>query len=556
MKQIVKTLNNFVKKTIFKVQNKTNINFKIYNLNIVKNINKFIEKTILKAQNKTNINSKNSNLNIVKNFNKFAEKTILKVQNKTNNNFKISNFNKYLITLISLLFFYLFYLSIPVLYDKTWVQSNIEKQLFSEFKINFSISSDISYNILPTPHFLIKNSKIFNLDDESPRSLAEIKSLKVFISQANLFDKEKMNINKVVINKANFLLLGKDIKLLNDYTNDKFSLKKIKVNNSNIFFKGKENETISIIKIFKASLFLDDEKLLNLFKLNGEVFNIPFAFSIKKEINFPEQKVISFYAKMLKLYILDESTIKDEKFIIGENTISFLNSKILTKYNIKENSILFESDNSNIKNPNAKHNGQLTVNPFDLKLNIYYEKYKLSKLLNLNSMFIELLKTKLLFNENISISTSFNTTSQSKEEIFQSTKIIMNIINGKINFDESIFINNKIGILNITNSNLFYENNRLLINTDIKIDIKNLDSLFSFLQTPKKARKPLKNIFINLDYDFLTNQIVFNNLKINDNEVNDELFRIIGRFNDNSINNMIKSRRVLNDLISAYEFEG
>ena len=132
----------------------------------------------------------------------------------------------------------------------------------------------------------------------------------------------------------------------------------------------------------------------------------------------------------------------------------------------------------------------------------------------------------------------------------------MNIINGKINFDESIFINNKIGILNITNSNLFYENNRLLINTDIKIDIKNLDSLFSFLQTPKKARKPLKNIFINLDYDFLTNQIVFNNLKINDNEVNDELFRIIGRFNDNSINNMIKSRRVLNDLISAYEFEG
>jgi hypothetical protein len=74
--------------------------------------------------------------------------------------------------------------------------------------------------------------------------------------------------------KINFLLLGKDIKLLNDYTNDKFSLKKIKVNNSNIFFKGKENETISIIKIFKASLFLDDEKLLNLFKLNGEVFNI------------------------------------------------------------------------------------------------------------------------------------------------------------------------------------------------------------------------------------------------------------------------------------------
>ena len=552
MKQIVKTFNNFVKKTIFKVQNKTNINFKIYNLNIVKNINKFIEKTILKAQNKTNINFKNSNLNIVKNFNKFAEKTILKAQNKTNNNFKISNFNKYLITLISLLFFYLFYLSIPVLYDKTWVQSNIEKQLFSEFKINFSISSDISYNILPTPHFLIKNSKIFNLDDESPRSLAEIKSLKVFISQANLFDKEKMNINKVVINKANFLLLGKDIKLLNDYTNDKFSLKKIKVNNSNIFFKGKENETISIIKIFKASLFLDDEKLLNLFKLNGEVFNIPFAFSIKKEINFPEQKVISFYAKMLKLYILDESTIKDEKFIIGENTISFLNSKILTKYNIKENSILFESDNSNIKNPNAKHNGQLTVNPFDLKLNIYYEKYKLSKLLNLNSMFIELLKTKLLFNENISINTTIVASSNSSKDFFQSTKINFDIINGNINFDKTEFINKKIGSVVLESSNLFFKNDNLTLSTDIVINIDNYSKLFSLLQTNKKFRKPIKNILVNLDYDFLTNQIEFNNLKIDNKETNEKLLRILQNFSDSKFNNWIINKRLLNELFENY----
>ena len=50
---------------------------------------------------------------IIKNFNNLIKKTIFKVQNKTNNNFKISNFNKYLITFIALLFFYLFYLLIP-----------------------------------------------------------------------------------------------------------------------------------------------------------------------------------------------------------------------------------------------------------------------------------------------------------------------------------------------------------------------------------------------------------------------------------------------------------
>ena len=78
MKQFIKNFNNFLKKTIFKVQNKTNNNF-------IKNFNNYVEKTIFKVQNKTNNNFKISNYN------------------------KISNFNKYLITFISLLFFFFYF---------------------------------------------------------------------------------------------------------------------------------------------------------------------------------------------------------------------------------------------------------------------------------------------------------------------------------------------------------------------------------------------------------------------------------------------------------------
>ena len=115
---------------------------------------------------------------IVKNFNNLVNKTIFKVQNKTNNNFKISNFNKFITIFIALLFFYLFYLSIPVLYDKSWVQNNIEKWLLKEFKLDFSISSDVSYRILPSPHFLIKDSKLFKKEDNKANTLADIKNLK------------------------------------------------------------------------------------------------------------------------------------------------------------------------------------------------------------------------------------------------------------------------------------------------------------------------------------------------------------------------------------------
>ena len=67
---------------------------------------------------------------IVQNFNNFVSKTIFKVQNKTNSNLKksnikISNFSKYFIILFTSVFVYLFYLLVPLLYDNNWVQNNI-----------------------------------------------------------------------------------------------------------------------------------------------------------------------------------------------------------------------------------------------------------------------------------------------------------------------------------------------------------------------------------------------------------------------------------------------
>jgi len=119
---------------------------------------------------------------------------------------KISNFNKGLIFLISLLFLYLFYLSLPSLYDKERLQKEMTSKLKEEFKIDFSISSQINYSILPAPHIQVKNVKIFNDRSDILNEIAQIKDLKIFISQANLFNQDKLKIRKILINHANFLL--------------------------------------------------------------------------------------------------------------------------------------------------------------------------------------------------------------------------------------------------------------------------------------------------------------------------------------------------------------
>ena len=242
---------------------------------------------------------------IAKNFNNLIKKTIFKVQNKTNTKFKISTFNKFLITFIGILFFYIFYLLVPLLYDKDWVKDNIETKLLSEFKIDLSSFKDISYRILPTPHYLIKDSKILLNSLKNPESIADVKNFKIFISQKNLFNKEKMTIKNITINEANFFLLRSDFKILNNSNNNKFSNKKIEIKKSNIFFKDNLEKIIAIVKINRAILFFEDKELLNLFNLKGNVFTIPFTLEVKNTNDLIKKKKINFKAKSLNLNLFN-----------------------------------------------------------------------------------------------------------------------------------------------------------------------------------------------------------------------------------------------------------
>jgi len=229
-----------------------------------------------------------------------------------------------------------------------------------------------------------------------------------------------------------------------------------------------------------------------------------------------------------------------------------LNSNINTTYNIKNDVITFESNNSRIKNSNMDYKGQLSFKPFDLKILMNLENFELSKLINNDSILIELIKTKLLFNENISLNASLVINSPIKSQIFNSAIINFNILNGEINIDQTQFVNDKIGFVEINKSNFFFESDQLVLNTDIKINIENENKFFSFLRTPKKSRKKIKNIFINLDYNFSNNKVYFNKIKIDGLETNNQILRLFENFDNVFDINLIKSRGIINKILSIY----
>ena len=513
-------------------------------------------------------NIKQKYKDVVNYINFLIKKTLFKHPNKINNIFankfkskistfsKISNFNKYLILIISLLFFYLFYLSIPTLYDKTWVQNTIENKLINEFKINFSISSQIKYEILPSPHFTIKDVKIENDKLNNPKQLAEIKELKVFIFQKNLFDKKKLEIKKILINDANLLFQKTDFNFFKKIIRDQASEKKIDIKNSNIFFKDNTGETISIIKILKATMFYDNLKFLNKFDANGEIFNIPFNLKMNKDIFSNSNKTSTIItSNKLKLRFINELSKKNNTFF-GLNTFFIVNARLITSYKFKDNIFLFESDESKLKNSSINYKGELNLDPFGLDMDVNLKSSQLKKYSRFGSIFLELLKSKLLFNENINIDISINSSETFNSKIINSVNLVFKINNGNIDFDQSTFLNDKIGLLKITNSKIFSENNSLKFISDFNIEIKNSNKLNSLLQIPKKHRKLIKNIIINVELDSVDNIFKINSFKIDDRASGQKLDNLINNFNsieNFELTNFIKMKNLFNNLIVSYD---
>jgi hypothetical protein len=520
----------------------------------------FIKKKLINYQNKIKSNLFNDSKSKINIFNSFIKKKLINYKNKIKNNFfndsksKISNFNKLLITVISLLFIYLFYLLIPTLYDKSWVQNTLENKLLNEFKTNFSFSSDISYEILPSPHFTIKNAKMLNDDKNKPKELAEIKKLEIFITQKNFFDKENFKIKKIMIKNANFSINKDDFDYINNFIVKKLSHKKIAIKKGKIFYRNYANEIISLTKILNLSLFYDHEKAFNVLNLKGEIFKLPFFLEINNEISKTGNKFIKIKSKKIKLQVVNNSKKNSDETIEGLNTFSVFNSKFNTSYNYKDNLLKFNSSKSLSSNYNINYSGKLSFKPFDLVIDAKLKNLKIGKMINADSVYTEIFKNNILFNKNISAKISINSI-ENNNKLFDFAKIVLNVNNGKINFNQTGFFNERIGQLKIVDSNLFLQNNDLILNSKIVIDLKNSSKFYSLLQTPKKSRTPLSKIEINLDYSLHNDKIIINKVKFNDIKPGQNFQNLISIFNNQEVNNyknFIKNKNLFNKLIEAY----
>ena len=85
-------------------------------------------------------------------------------------------------------------------------QNYLTKLLKEQYGIEFSLTPEINYSILPKPHFQIDNVIIFNNYNNFQKEIAQVKKLKLYLVQTNFLKKRQLKIKSVELDLKRIFL--------------------------------------------------------------------------------------------------------------------------------------------------------------------------------------------------------------------------------------------------------------------------------------------------------------------------------------------------------------
>ncbi len=457
---------------------------------------------------------KKTKFTILRTFTDFIVKFINKFDQKNLKVSKTSIFNFILISSISSVFLYLIYLSIPSFY-KNDLHIKLVEDLQKSFNQDLSLPKNIKYSIIPKPHFIYSDVKFLDKDETKISNFAEIKKLKIFISQKNLFNKEKIKSKYIVIEDGNFYFNKNNLKNLNFIFKSKIN-SDILIKKSNLFYKNNNKELVTLLSSKDIEIKYDKKIQKNSILLIGKIFNTPIK--IQSVIDFISKKNnTNILLKDLKLKIKNESIYK--KKYSSYNQIKSFRTNLNSKIKIDENRFYIKSIESNFQLIPLNYTMDIDLDPFSFNAAIQLDKINFNKL---GSPIIieDLVKNFILENDVLNGNIFFKIDEIKNNKLIDDLDLLLNLNFGKISFKKSEFKIKKIGNLNILSNSFQLDDNRLNFNGNFNLEVKNEKNFFKKFMIPKKNRFPLKNIQIKSMYSFATNKFYIDKITFNNDKKN------------------------------------
>ena len=493
------------------------------------------------------MNKKNYFVTFLQKFNLSINSLLEKYLNKLKF-IKLSNIvnsNKALLIFVALIIFFLSYISIPHIYNKLEVKTELENQLFNKFNINFNFPKNFNYNFFPRPHFTVEDSSIV----ENQIEISEIKRLRIYVSLNNLFSLKKIIIKDVILENTNFNLNTKNSDFFLKILDNNFLATSFVVKNSNIFFRNIKDEVLFINKIINMKYYYDPKELKNIIKSKNEIFNIPYHFTTHKDGEKIFFSKINFNSIKFKIENIFDYTNDKKKGLIN---FILQRSKSKGIYEIDKNNFIFNYYDK-LSDPNFIYNIKINFNPFFSNIVGKNDELNISYLFNSNNFFLQILKTEIFNNKNLNIDFAIKANQITNYENLINLSLNSKIQEGLIDIDNTTFSWSDYAHFEISDSLLYTNQNQLILDCNLLINVKKYNDIYKFLQISKNLRPVLEKIELNFSYNFDEKIMKINNIQINDNnstEVNNAVKKII--FKKDRLQNKIYLKNLIRRVMKAY----
>ncbi len=491
------------------------------------------------------------------NFTFISKKNFLSFLNKVNfalvdvlNNLKFSNIKRLtrlflidkrvIITIIIIFFSVFIHLSTPAFYKDSFVKEIIKNQYSDELNFEIKFSDKLYYSIFPIPHFNFSNVKFISEGKE----LAEIKTLKVYLTFSKFFHKNKMNIQNILIKDAKFNFYKKDLKNILIFFNKKINEKKFVISNSKLFLKNDEEDIFSIISLDKSKSFYDNLELINKLDVNGNIFNNSFKFDLRNDF-FKKNSQFDLVLNKLNKKFINVIDFKDDT---KKGKISYLDrgKKYDTNYTFDEKTFKFFSAEK--IDDKYFYSGVINFSPFSSNLKVNLKNIDLKKLLKNDSFFVEIMKSNIFSNENLNFNIKLNSKNILDHRKLKNLDLNINYENESLNFNQSNLLFEDVVLIRLVDSEFRNTKNKQYIVGEFDILVNDYKNLYRFFQTKKEFRKKINNINFTVKYDFFKNKLSFEKLSIDDQSTEGTEY-VISLFNQK--NKIIKNRIDLKNFFNS-----
>jgi len=401
------------------------------------------------------------------------------------------------------------FLSIPALFNYKSIENKLEKEFYSQFKINLKILDKIDYVVFPRPHLFINKAEL-NLDiSNNKSSVVEVNNIKIFLQINNIFSRGNIKIKDVEINNANIKFKLFDIRKFRNHLFYKIN-SPIKIKNSKFFYLDKNNNVVLISPIYNLNYFIDKKNKTKKLKIKGNILDINYSSYWKKNYNLPKQTYNEIKFKKPNLLVKNLFSFQDNANFSGNSNINFMGEEININYIVREDKIIIKSKNLQ-KNQKFKIDSLIELNPF------YFDSQ--ITLINRNfDFFIDYLFNYLSnYNKNLLGNLTGELILHLKEidnEIINNAKIRLSINEKSLDISEAFMEIESIGSIK---SNFKYHEDKgdMIFSSNNIFEIKNKKEFAKMFYVSKKKIEKINVIYFDLSKNISTGEFFISNIQFN-----------------------------------------